>query len=106
MIAKHIFRILLTGCIALLLFSFISRWTGTVKGTVNPSDGALRAFVFSARDTFSANVNNGTFIILNVKPGSYNLLIEGKPPYRNVIKESISVIEGEPTDVGTIEMLK
>jgi hypothetical protein len=88
------------------LFSFNRIWTGTVKGSVNPGDGALRAFVFSAKDTFSANVINSTFIIPGVKPGSYNLLVQAKPPYQNVLKESVSVVDGEPTDVGMIELHK
>lgn len=102
-------KILMTAFAALLLvflFSFSRIWNGTVKGTVNPGDGALRAFVFSAKDTFSANVINGSFIIAGVKPGSYNLLVQAKPPYQNVLKESVSVADGEPTDVGMIELHK
>lgn len=102
-------KIMITAFAALLLvciFSFNRVWTGTVKGSVNPGDGALRAFVFSAKDTFSANVYNGAFIITGVKPGSYNLLVQAKPPYQNVLKESVSVADGEPTDVGIIELFK
>jgi hypothetical protein len=92
--------------ISVMLLSFSGNWSGSVKGRINPGDAALRAFVFSAKDTVSANVLNGGFMILNVKPGTYTLLVEGKPPYRNLIKESISVVDGEPTDVGMIEMLR
>jgi len=102
---KFILSIVLIAA-TITFLSFSKEWTGSVKGRINPGDAALRAFVFSAKDTVMANVVNGGFIIMNVKPGSYTLLLEAKPPYRNVIRESISVVDGEPTDVGLIEMLR
>jgi|SRR5882724_6605949 len=87
------------------LFSFTKTWNSPVKGKVNPSDAALRAWVYGS-DTLNAPVNSGYFQIDNVKPGSYILVIEGKPPYRNVSKDGIVVVDGQPTDVGTIEMQK
>jgi hypothetical protein len=86
------------------LFSFIKINNGIVKGTVTPSDGALRAFLFSATDTLNATVEQGIFQINDVKPGNYILMVEGKPPYRNSTKDGISVIDGQLTDVGEITM--
>jgi hypothetical protein len=91
----------------LLLVGFTHRFNTLVTGSVNPMDAGLRAWVFSATDTLTSSIeNNGRFQISNVKAGQYRLLIEGKPPYRNVVREGIVVTDGAPVDVGTIEMQK
>ena len=91
----------------LLLVGFTHRFNTLVSGSVNPTDAGLRAWVFSATDTLTSSIeSNGRFQISNVKAGHYRLLIEGKPPYRNVVKEGIVVTDGAPVDVGTIDMQK
>jgi hypothetical protein len=84
--------------------SFRSYWNSPVKGSVNPSDAALRAWIFSSRDTLNSPVIQGNFMISNVKPGNYTLMIEARPPYRDGFKQDVLVVEGQPTDVGVIEM--
>ena len=79
--------------------------SGSVKGTVNPADGGIRASVISATDTFKSIINNeGVFVITNVKMGSYNLIIEAKPPYKNAVREGVLVTEDGTTDVGEIKL--
>jgi len=43
-------------------------------------------------------------MITNVKPGHYTLMVEGIPPYRDSFKQDVQVVDGQPTDVGIIEM--
>lgn len=95
----------LTFLIALLLLSsFTLLWNSPVKGTIYPSNAGLKAWLFSLRDTFNAPVEEGIFQINNVKPGSYTLMVEGRPPYRNAVKNTVIVVDGQMTDVGVIEM--
>jgi hypothetical protein len=86
--------------------AFRAYWNSPVKGSVSPLDGALRAWVISKTDTLNSPVIQGTFIINNVKPGNYTLMLEGKPPYRDSYKQDVVVTEGQPTDVGVIQMLQ
>jgi hypothetical protein len=87
--------------------SFLKLPAGSVKGTVNPADGAIRATVISATDSFKSLINNeGVFVITDIKPGNYNLVIEAKAPYKNAIREDILVTEGATTDVGEIKLGK
>ena len=88
------------------LFAFNSIKDGSVKGTVTPADAAARAWVISSTDTLKATVDKGVFEISSVKPGTYKLIIEAKPPYKNVSKEGITVADGQPTDVGEIKLEK
>ncbi len=86
------------------LFAFSSVKTGSVRGSITPSDGATRAWLISSSDTMRAPVDKGAFEIVNVKPGTYKLIIEAKPPYKNLAKEGITVSDGQPTDVGVIKL--
>lgn len=80
---------------------------GSVKGSVNPPDGATRATIISATDTFKSMINaEGVFIITDVKPGNYNLIIEAKVPFKNATREDILVTEGGTADVGEIKLSK
>lgn len=91
---------------AVCIISFRKPSGGTVAGNVTPPDIGLRAFLFSAKDTLSANVTSGTFHFANVPAGTYKLLVEAAPPYRNAVKDGVQVVEGTFTDAGQIELQK
>ncbi len=88
---------------AIAVFS-CKNFNSVVKGTASPPDGALRAWLYSKTDTLNTDVNQGNFEFHNVKPGQYTMMVEGKPPYRNSTREGVDVVEGQPTDVGDINM--
>ena len=90
--------------IAASLFAFKGLEYGSVKGRVIPAEGALRAWILSAKDTFRTDIIGGAFEINYVKNGTYRLLIEAKPPYKNASKQGITVLEGNPIDVGEIRL--
>ncbi len=96
------FLLLLTALCFMMAFRL--HWNSPVKGSINPSDGAVRAWVFSKTDTLNSPVIQGTFMISSVKPGNYTLMLEAKPPYRDSFKQDVLVVDGQPTDVGVIEM--
>jgi hypothetical protein len=89
-----------------LCSAFQTYWNSPVKGSVNPSNGGVRAWLMSKTDTVNAPVIQGAFMITNVKPGNYLLMIEGRPPYKDSYKQDILVVDGQPTDVGVVEMNK
>jgi len=101
-----------SGFILVLLLVFVMSMSfykmsgGTVRGTVTPPEAGLKAFLFSGKDTVSVNVVNGSFQFSNVRVGSYKLLVEAAPPYRNGVKDGIIVTEGNYTDAGQLELQK
>jgi hypothetical protein len=99
-----VFRLLLFIFLLSTGLSFRVCFNSPVKGSVNPSNGALRAWLLSKSDTLNAPVIQGNFMITNVKPGNYTLMLEGKPPFRDSFKQDVVVVDGQPTDVGVIEM--
>ena len=102
-------KTLKTGIVALSiatagLFAFKSIDTGSIKGTITPADGATKAWALSSSDTLKADIQGGSFEIVNAKAGTYRLIIEAKPPYRNTAKDNITVTDGQPTNVGEIKL--
>ncbi len=78
---------------------------GSIKGTVVPADAALRAWAVSGTDTLKSVIkDDGGFVITDAKAGSYRVIIEAKPGYKNAAKENVTVVDGQPTDVGEIKL--
>jgi len=88
------------------IFSFRALEGGSIKGTVTPADGAVRAWAISATDTLKASINSGSFEITAAKAGTYRVIVEASSTYKNVAKDEVVVTEGGTTDVGTIELVK
>lgn len=79
---------------------------GSIKGMISPPNGAARVWAVSKEDTASCVVIKGEFIIGNLMPGNYTLIVEAIPPYKNQRKESVTVVQHRQTDVGFIVLKK
>jgi hypothetical protein len=79
---------------------------GSIRGSVTPAEGGVRAWAESAADTLKAPIINGSYEITDAKPGTYKVIIEAKPPYRNVAKDGIIVNDGQAADAGEIKLEK
>jgi hypothetical protein len=101
---SNVLMLLLFISVVSMGLSFRGVVNSPVKGSVNPPNGALRAWLFSKSDTLNSPVIQGNFMLTNVRPGNYTLMMEGKPPYKDSFKQDVLVVEGQPTDVGVIEM--
>jgi hypothetical protein len=86
------------------LFAFNAVRVGSIKGTVNPADAAVRAWALSSTDTLKADVSKGAFEITDAKPGTYRVIIEAKPPYKNAAKDGVTITDGQATDIGEIKL--
>jgi hypothetical protein len=93
------------GVGVLSLFAFTKADPGSIKGKISPSDAATKIWVMSKSDTTSAEVTDGKFEIKDLKPGTYNIVVEAKAPYKSVGKEGIPVSDS-PVDVGEIKLSK
>lgn len=101
-----ILRLVATTIIVAGLAAFTHFRVGSIKGTVTPAEGGVRAWAESATDTLRAPIINGSYEITDVKPGAYKIVIEAKPPYRNIAKDGIMVSDGQAAEVGEIKLDK
>jgi hypothetical protein len=92
------------GFMATGLFAFNVFTSGSIKGTIMPADGATRVWALSPTDTLRATIISGAYVIKDAKPGSYRVIIEAKPPYKNAAKDSVVVIDGQTAEVGEIKL--
>lgn len=92
------------GIVTAGLFAFNVITNGSVKGTVSPADAAVRAWAISGTDTLKADVSSGAFEISNAKPGTYQVIIEAKAPFKNAAKEGVEVKDGSATDIGEVKL--
>jgi hypothetical protein len=99
-------RIAIFSAIAAGLLAFAVHRDGSIHGTVSPAEGGVRAWAESVLDTVKSPIINGSYEIAGVKPGTYKVVIEAKPPYRNAAKDGITVNDGQATDAGDIRLEK
>ena len=69
-----------------------------------PLDAGTRAWALSPTDTLRATIISGAYEIKDAKPGSYRVIIEAKPPYKNAARDSVRVIDGQTAEVGEIKL--
>jgi hypothetical protein len=100
------FRIAVVCAATAGLFAFSSLRDGSIRGTVTPAEGGVRAWAESYTDTLKAPIVNGSYEISGVKPGTYKVIIEAKPPYRNAAKDGVMVSDGQTSDAGEIRLEK
>ncbi|HEY4150160.1 MAG TPA: hypothetical protein VGM41_14575 [Chitinophagaceae bacterium] len=81
-------------------------FSGSIRGTVSPAEGAVRVWAISNSDTAKGNLQNGAFEITTNKEGVFRVIVEALPPYRNASKDNISVANGQSIDVGQINLEK
>jgi hypothetical protein len=82
------------------LFAFTNTAT-SITGKVTPADGAETVWAISGTDSAKAAVSSGAFTI-EVKPGTYKVIVDAKDPYKDVTLENLEVKQDQALDVGEI----
>jgi len=100
------FKIMAILLIAVTLFSFTMFKPASITGRVTPPEAIKDVWAVSLNDTVHGTVVQGGFNIMNVKTGTYKVIIDANAPYKDVVKEGISVTEGQPVDMGEIKLEK
>jgi hypothetical protein len=91
--------------IAALIFAF-SKPQSAITGSVLPGDGAESIWAYGGTDSTRAILlANGSFS-LTVRAGIYKLVVDAKPPFKDVVLENVDVKDGRPLDVGQIVLQK
>ena|ERR1700678_1227561 len=100
------FRVAIISAAAAGLFAFSSLRDGSIRGTVSPPEGGVWAWAESYTDTLKAPIVDGSYEITGARPGTYKVIIEAKPPYRNAAKDGLMVNDGQSSDAGEIRLEK
>jgi hypothetical protein len=87
------------------LFAFTTATQTSITGKVVPGDGAETVWAVSATDSTKGTISSGTFT-LDVKPGTYKVIVDAKEPYKDVTLENLEVKQDQPLNVGEIVLQK
>lgn len=99
-------KLVIIACAAFIVMSaFVSldRVKSGIHGTIDPPDGAKKVWAISGADSVSTVPLNGKFS-MEVKPGTWKLIVEAVAPYKNTMIDNILVQEGQPADAGIIKL--
>lgn len=97
---KNVLGVLVTVA---LISAFVGKDRSGIMGTVDPPEGAKKIWAVSGKDTVAIIPPPGSFI-LDVKPGTWKLVVEAVLPFKSVERDGILVAEGNMTDVGLIKL--
>lgn len=98
-------KILSVGIVAaslagLFAFTTITGQTA-ITGKITPAEGAVGVWAINGKDTTKGNITSGAFTI-EVKPGTYKLIVDGKEPYKDAQLENLVVKQDQTLDAGEI----
>ncbi|HRE50370.1 MAG TPA: hypothetical protein PK339_03050 [Flavitalea sp.] len=80
--------------------------TAAIKGTITPADAATNVWAITGKDTFSGSILENRFEFDKIKPGTYQIVVEASPPYKNGVKNDVVVKKDLTVDVGEIALEK
>ena len=101
---KKLLFILLIAGIALCAFISPNKYTAGIHGIIDPADGAKRIWAVSGTDSVSTTPSMGNFSV-DVRPGTWKVVVEAVRPYKNAVVEGILVQEGQSFDAGVIKLV-
>ncbi|PWT96816.1 MAG: carboxypeptidase regulatory-like domain-containing protein [Bacteroidetes bacterium] len=98
--------LLLALLFAFGLFSFVKFQATSITGKVSPADGANKVWAVMGSDSSSAVPTTTGEFAIKVTPGTWKIVVDAKDPYKDVVKDNITVEDGKSVDVGTIDLQK
>lgn len=89
---------------ALGSIAFTNIKTGGIIGKITPVDAASTVSLVAAKDTLSAQINQGVFTFTNLKEGVYTVVVKATLPYKDAVVEKVAVKDSATTDLGEIKL--
>lgn len=103
---KTVLTLLITIVAVVTLHAFKAYQTPVIAGRVFPHDAAERILVVSGVDSVLGHTDSKGNFSVNVKPGSWKVVIEGKGDYKNRVMENVQAKEGVGSNFALITLYK
>ena len=100
---KHV---LISASITVALVSgsaFRDPYASGISGRFTPAESVNLVYVIKGTDSLKTIPANGAFMLETI-PGFYKVLLDAKSPLKDVVIESVEVMEGRNTDLGEIRI--
>ncbi|MEP7111613.1 MAG: hypothetical protein ABI760_26695 [Ferruginibacter sp.] len=103
---KSILKFCAAGLVVLGFVAMKEIAPATISGKISPAEAADAVWAIKETDSVKATVSSeGTFQV-EVKPGTWKLVVSAKAPYRNAEVNQVIVTDDNNTDAGEIKLEK
>ena len=89
-----------------VMLAFNVQYTGAIQGKFSPLEGIQEIRVVSGPDTIKVTHTNGSFLLKNLQPKTYTVIVKAIPPYQDFTLNDVAVIDSATTDIGEIKLLQ
>jgi len=103
---KTILKFGVAGLAVLGFMSMKELAPATISGKITPVDAADAVWAIKDTDTLKATVSAEGAFQVEVKPGTWKLVVSAKAPYKNAEVNQVVVTEDKNTDAGEIKLEK
>ena len=103
---KTVLILLITVMAVITLHAFKAYQRPVISGRVFPNDAADRILVVNGLDSVAGRPDRKGNFSLNVSPGSWKLIVEGKGEYKNRVMENVVAKEGAGSNIALITLYK
>lgn len=80
--------------------------SSTIHAKIYPSTGAERVWAIQGKDSLRMISNEaGEYYLLAVHPGAWELRVDAKKPYKDIIVKAIDVKPGTQKDMGEFTLV-
>ena len=76
----------------------------TISGKVSPADAAEAVWAIKDADSVKSTISSEGTFQLEVKPGTWKVVVAAKAPYKNAEVPSVEATEDKNTDAGEIKL--
>jgi hypothetical protein len=77
--------------------------SGFINGKMYPANSSESVLAINGKDSIRSSNTNGYFG-MSVKPGMWKVVISDKEQVKNVVRENLSVSEGQNINLGVIRL--
>jgi hypothetical protein len=103
---KTVLTLLITIAVVVCLHAFKAYQQPVISGRVFPKDAAAKVIVVNGTDSLTGRTDRDGKFSVNVKPGTWKLIIQGKQPYKDRIMEKVLAKEGGGSDIALIPLYR
>ncbi len=101
---KAIFKFGLAGMAIIGFTAMKDIAPANITGKVTPADAAAGVWAIKETDTITGAVSSEGTFSLEVKPGTWKVIVTAKSPYKNTEVGPVEATEDKVTDVGEIKL--
>jgi len=81
--------------------------TSTIHARVYPAEAAEKVWAIHGKDSLRMISNDdGQYYLVTVHPGSWELRVDAKKPYKDIIVKAIDVRPGTEKDMGEFNLVQ